>query len=70
MTPEEAQDIYHAAATVEYEKHRNSYSPVNQQKVNLAGYQAIIEAVENEQTVRFVNKYLEANPLNNISPAA
>lgn len=67
MTPEEAQEIYHAASLIEYEKHRNSYSPVNQQKVNLAGYQAIIEAVENEQTIKFVSKYLEINKQNQIT---
>jgi len=39
------------------------HSPVNQRKGVLAGFAAVIEAVEQEQTVKFVQKYLEANPL-------
>lgn len=62
MTPEEAQGIYHKACKVEYYKHVADYSPVNQNKVTLAGFRGVIEAVQEECTVDFVHKYFNVNP--------
>lgn len=62
MTPEEAESIYIDGCNAEYKNHQANYDPVNQKKVTLAGFAAVIEAVEQEQTVKFVHKYLEANP--------
>lgn len=61
MSPEEAMEIDLKARQTEYQRHCDDYTPVNQRKVILAGYAAIIEALEEEQTVKFVNKYLECS---------
>lgn len=61
MTPEQAQEIYHDAAMVEYEKHRSNYDPVNQQKVALAGFQGVIDAVTAEIDIDYAKKYLEVS---------
>jgi len=62
MTPEKAQEIYIAGGAVEYEKHRAAYSPVNQNKVVMAGYQAVIDAVANEIHTDYAKKYLDMSP--------
>ena len=56
MTPEQAQDIYHAACTKEFNKHMHDYSPVNQRKGILAGFQALIDAVTSEVDLEYANK--------------
>jgi len=61
MTPEEAMEIDFKARAIEYQKHCDNYTPVNQKKVMLAGYAAVIEAVKQEETVAFVGKYLECS---------
>ena len=70
MTPQEALDIDFAARKVEADKHMANYKPVNQRAVILAGYQAVIEAVteevEKQETIKFVQRYLEA-PKNGVS---
>ena len=59
MTPEQAQEIYHDAAMIEYDKHRSNYDPVNQQKVALAGFQGVIDAVMTEIHMDYAKKYLD-----------
>lgn len=61
MTPEQAQDIYHEAGRAEYIKHQRDYSPVNQKKVILAGFGAVIDAVANEIHTDYALKYLTIN---------
>ena len=58
MTPEQAQEIYHAARVNAYETVKSDYSPLNQQKVILAGFQAVIDAVTNEVDMEYVKKLL------------
>ena len=62
MTPEQAENIDFAARKIEADKHMANYSPVNQRKVILAGYKAVIDAVTEEvqeqETIKFVHKYL------------
>lgn len=57
MTPERAQEIYHEGCNVEYRKHQADYTPVNQNKVTLAGFQAVINAVRSEATAEVDNEY-------------
>lgn len=59
MTPEQAESIDLAARKAEYRKHCDNYTPVNQRKVILAGYQAVIDAVRRECDVEFAMRYLE-----------
>ena len=61
MAPEKAQEIYYAACAIEYAKHRAAYSPVNQQKVILAGFQSVIDVVAKEIHTEYAEKYLEMN---------
>lgn len=61
LTPEQAQTIYHEASMVEYRKYQSDYQPVNQKKVILAGFQAVIDAVINEQIKEQAEKYLDSN---------
>ena len=58
MTPEEAQDIYFKAYQIEYQKHRDSFTPVIQDKVNLAAYQSLIDAVRAETDREWAMKLL------------
>lgn len=58
MTPEQAQAIFYEAAQAEYQRHSHNYTPVNQQKVQLAGYQAIIDAVTAEVDKDLADRYL------------
>ena len=48
MTPEQAEEIYHAECTKIFQRHHFDYKPVNQREGILAGYQAIIDAVTRE----------------------
>ena len=57
MTPERAQEIYHEGCNVEYRKHQDNYTPVNQNKVTLAGFQAVIDAAKAEATAEVDNEY-------------
>lgn len=59
MTPEEAQKIYHAATRQEYAKCQNDYTPLNQQAVILAGFQAVIDAVTRDIDKDYALKHLE-----------
>lgn len=61
MTPEQAKTIYHAASAVEYQKHQRDYSPVNQQLVVLAGFQAVIDAVTREVDNEYAMTLLAAD---------
>ena len=56
MTPEQAQAIYTAGCNVEYRKHQADYTPVNQHKVTLAGFQAVIDAVTAEVDNEYARK--------------
>ena len=61
MTPEEAEEIYFAGATAEYDKHKADYKPVNQRKTVLAGFQAVIDAVKREADTEYAMRYLKMN---------
>ena len=58
MTPEQAEDIYHEACKREFNKHMHDYTPVNQRKGILAGFQAVIEAVTSEIDLEYANKMM------------
>ena len=58
MTPEEAENIYHEAARLEYAKYQADYTPVNQHKVILAGFKAVIDACNDEYTLDMAMAYL------------
>ena len=46
MTPLEAPTIYHAGCMAEYQRHRDANEPVDQQRVVLAGFAALIDALK------------------------
>lgn len=58
MTPIDAQEIYHKGCKEEYAKHVADYSPVNQSKVVLAGFQAVIDAVTREVDNEYAMKLI------------
>lgn len=58
MTPERGEEIYQEGARAEYNKHISDYSPVNQRKVTLAGYQSLIDAVRQETDKEWAMKLL------------
>lgn len=58
MTPEQAQEIFHAARMVEYRKHQANYTPVNQHKTEMAGFQAVIDAVTREVDIGYAKQLL------------
>lgn len=58
MTPEQASDIYQAARMAEYRKHQANYTPVNQRKTVLAGFQAVIDAVTREVDTSYAKQLL------------
>ena len=58
MTPQKAQDIYHDACMAEYHQHRAEYNPVNQRKVVMAGFQAVIDAVTKELDTQYAEQHL------------
>jgi len=60
MTPEQAEDIYHEACKREFNKHMHDYTPVNQRKGILAGFQAVIEAVTSEIDLEYANKMMNS----------
>ena len=60
MTAEEADAIYYKATAVEYLKYKHAYEPVNQRKVDLAGMQAVIDAVKSEMTAELASQYLNS----------
>jgi len=71
MTPEQAEDIYHEACKKEFYKHMHDYSPVNQRKGILAGFQAVIDAVTSEIDLDYANKMMngmlkDRTPLNQV----
>lgn len=59
MTPKEARDIYHKGRMAEYFKHVGNYTPVNQELTELAGFQAVIDAVTQEVDTGYAMKLLE-----------
>lgn len=58
MTPEEAENIYHAVCQTEFRKHINEYSPINQRKGILAGFKAVVDAVTKEIDSDNAKRYL------------
>jgi hypothetical protein len=58
MTPEQAEDIYHEACKREFNKHMHDYTPVNQRKGILAGFQAVIDEVTKEIDNDYANRTL------------
>jgi len=58
MTPERAQEIYIEGGNVEYRKHQADYTPVNQHKVTMAGFKAVIDAVTKEVDNGYAEKLL------------
>lgn len=61
MTPEQAEEIYHQACKREFDKHMHDYSPVNQRKGILAGFQAVIDAVSKEVDTDWAKRFLAVN---------
>lgn len=68
MTPEQASDIYQAARMAEYRKHQANYTPVNQRKTILAGFQAVIDAVRREVDAEYAMRYLNMRDSEEIKP--
>jgi len=58
MTPELARDIYHKVRMDEYHRFRENCLPVDQLKVDLAGFKAVIEAIESEHIKKQAESYL------------
>lgn len=59
MTPEQAEEIYHAAAANEYADFKKDYTPVNQRRVRMAGFAAVISAVTSEIDKKYAINYLK-----------
>lgn len=68
MTPEQASDIYQAARMAEYRKHQANYTPVNQRKTILAGFQAVIDAARREVDAEYAMRYLNMRDSEEIKP--
>ncbi len=48
MTPEQARDIYHLARYTAMVRQADYVQPVNQEACDLAGWRAVIEAIQRE----------------------
>jgi len=57
-TPEHAEEIYHQACKREFDKHMHDYSPVNQRKGIMAGFQSVIDAVTQEIDTDWAKRFL------------
>lgn len=61
MTPEEAHDFFHEAKREERLSLCGQWSkPVVQKEICIKAFARLLEKIEEEMTVKFVNKYFES----------
>jgi hypothetical protein len=61
MSPEMAQEIYHASRVAEWSKHLENKTPINERNTELAGFSALIDAVKKEVHTQLAEQYLKAS---------
>jgi hypothetical protein len=59
MTPEQAEEVFFSAYRDEYSKQALNWSrPVVQREVNLKAYQSLIDAINQENDLKYATQYL------------
>ena len=61
MTPEQIEDIYYSAYSKAFHDHELGAEPFDQRAVRMSCWQAVIDAVNQENDLKYANQYLNSN---------
>jgi hypothetical protein len=61
MTPEQIEEIYYTASAKAFHAHEVGVKPLDQKAVRMAGWQAVIDAMNQENDIKLANQYLHQN---------
>jgi len=60
MTPEQIEDIYYKACAKAFHAHEIGVTPLDQKAVRMAGWQAVIDAMNQENDLKYAEQYLNS----------
>ena len=58
MTPEQIENIYYSAYSKAFHAHEVGVTPLDQKAVRMAGWQAVIDAMNQENDLKYAEQYL------------